>query len=270
MLKQQNPPQFAHKEALLRSYVNPRMPQYIYCPLPHFLPLLDSPSTSTAIVATRFRIINRLSLSLSKRTLRSIRILLQLQPTMEHRHRQERIRLPSVSTIPSIDIEMENVQLPPLQSDRTHRTPSSQFYAQSSSAHSHARGRGPNSRHGSTRDSDMQMSHPEPITSHSSHNSRHFSLPSVHEMLQDQSERTNRARKSQGRGKSASTPRVRRETPSTSRSEKQAQCDKCGKWFKRKSDAVKHRNTVHSGQKNWVCKVCKTSFARKDYCQVSH
>ena len=45
-------------------------------------------------------------------------------------------------------------------------------------------------------------------------------------------------------------------------------CRECRKEFKRPSDANKHMSTVHATAKAFMCRVCKQKFARKDYLQV--
>lgn len=46
-------------------------------------------------------------------------------------------------------------------------------------------------------------------------------------------------------------------------------CERCGRLFSRKADAVKHIRVVHDRVKNFSCSVCGRMFGRKDYCTVS-
>lgn len=46
-------------------------------------------------------------------------------------------------------------------------------------------------------------------------------------------------------------------------------CDRCGRQFSRKADAMKHVRVVHDRVKNFICSVCGRRFGRKDYCMVS-
>lgn len=46
-------------------------------------------------------------------------------------------------------------------------------------------------------------------------------------------------------------------------------CDRCGRVFARKADALKHIRVVHDKLKTFSCVVCGKRFARKDYCVVS-
>lgn len=45
-------------------------------------------------------------------------------------------------------------------------------------------------------------------------------------------------------------------------------CERCGRMFTRKSDAVKHKRVVHDKVKTYTCRECGRKFARKDYCTV--
>lgn len=45
-------------------------------------------------------------------------------------------------------------------------------------------------------------------------------------------------------------------------------CERCGRLFTRKSDALKHIRVVHDRLKVYACCVCDRRFARKDYCTV--
>lgn len=46
-------------------------------------------------------------------------------------------------------------------------------------------------------------------------------------------------------------------------------CERCGRMFTRKADAVKHIRVVHDKIKNYACSICEKKFGRKDYCMVS-
>lgn len=46
-------------------------------------------------------------------------------------------------------------------------------------------------------------------------------------------------------------------------------CERCGRLFSRKADALKHIRVVHDRVKNFSCSVCGRQFGRKDYCTVS-
>lgn len=43
-------------------------------------------------------------------------------------------------------------------------------------------------------------------------------------------------------------------------------CERCGRLFTRKSDAIKHIRVVHDRLMPFSCAVCGRKFARKDYC----
>lgn len=45
-------------------------------------------------------------------------------------------------------------------------------------------------------------------------------------------------------------------------------CDRCGRLFNRKADALKHIQVVHDKLKLFACRVCGRRFGRKDYCAV--
>lgn len=45
-------------------------------------------------------------------------------------------------------------------------------------------------------------------------------------------------------------------------------CERCGRIFGRKADALKHIRVVHEKLKIFSCRVCCKRFARKDYCMV--
>lgn len=45
-------------------------------------------------------------------------------------------------------------------------------------------------------------------------------------------------------------------------------CERCGRVFGRKADALKHIRVVHDKLKIFSCRVCGKRFARKDYCMV--
>lgn len=200
----------------------------------------------------------------------------------------EKPRLPPVSTLLKMT-EMDSDFSSSHRSDRdrrSHRTSNYFDGGHLSASFSHHRGRSPAS--------PMEVDHPSSSSSRSrrhdpssrgsgsasksttSHRGGHL-LPSVSEVLGS-------ARDSRGnewphppsttheRG-SASSSRTMQAPPPVVEVPSHGQgghpCERCGRMFTRKSDAIKHKRVVHDKIKTYTCRECGRKFARKDYCTVS-
>lgn len=89
-------------------------------------------------------------------------------------------------------------------------------------------------------------------------------LPSINEVLASTSISTSRKSHVQSSDDSRLEHQVKR-PPSSSG----FPCERCGRLFSRKADALKHIRVVHDRVKNFACSVCGRRFGRKDYCMVS-
>lgn len=110
---------------------------------------------------------------------------------------------------------------------------------------------------------------------HYAHNSHQAPLPSVNEVLGRRSnpvptEQQHWPPLSETPRKAADDSNRPPHSSSSPRGTKKQgyPCERCGRMFTRKSDALKHIRVVHDRLKVFACQVCDRRFARKDYCTV--
>lgn len=89
-------------------------------------------------------------------------------------------------------------------------------------------------------------------------------LPSVNEVLSGQVHRRSASRQYRAEDQ------MHLVAPSVGSGQKKPgfPCERCGRVFTRKSDAIKHVRVVHDRVMAYSCVVCGRKFARKDYCMV--
>lgn len=193
-------------------------------------------------------------------------------------------RLPPVSTLLQLTDLDSNYSSRHRSHQRPHRSFNNFDGSHLSASFSHHRGRS-----SSPLDSELESSGGRPYkqqhssrSHHSAKNSSHGHksaslLPSVSEMLASDSAHTgnwtsvNSEQSSRGpsaAARHADMPSRAMSVPSSRQSGHP--CERCGRMFTRKSDAVKHKRVVHDKVKTYVCRECGRKFARKDYCTVSY
>lgn len=109
---------------------------------------------------------------------------------------------------------------------------------------------------------------------HSRALSPHLQLPSVSELIEisriDMCKTSSRSNRDLRRENPPieKLPRTSTTSPSTTQKRSGYPCDRCGRVFARRADALKHIRVVHDKLKTFCCVVCGKKFARKDYCVV--
>lgn len=196
----------------------------------------------------------------------------------------EKPRLPPVSTLLKMT-DMDDFSSSHRNDRRSHRSSNHFDGGHLSASFTHHRGRSPAS--------PMEIDHPSSSSSRSrrqdapsrgsasgskstihSHRGGHL-LPSVSEVLGSARDSrgnewppsTMHERGSASGSRSMQVPPPVVEVPSHGHGGHP--CERCGRMFTRKSDAIKHKRVVHDKVKTFTCRECGRKFARKDYCTVS-
>lgn len=114
-----------------------------------------------------------------------------------------------------------------------------------------------------------RSNHPSGLTqSNSSYDVRGARLPSIPEVLARESSTDLRLSPIRDGALSSSIPGGEGASTRPRPKKPGYPCERCGKMFGRKPDAIKHIRVVHDRIKSFVCSECGKKFARKDYCMV--